>query len=408
MKILFLTNLLPYPLDNGGKIKTYTTLSSIKDEDTSIDLLCFSEDKESDENHAVEIKSLCSNVYIVPSRLTTALNQRYMLGVALKSLFSKYSFGTYKYFSKEMNETIIELNKLNEYDCIYFDHLQMCVYYNLINKLWPNAQYILDEHNCEYLIMERNAINTSNLLKKAFLTLESVKLKKFESCNISKFNKTVVLSQEDEAQLKSISKGNINTCIIPIGMKSPTQNICYNFKDIEKINILFVGTLSWAPNNDGIIWFVKNVIPLLDKAGISYSLTIVGKNPGAELSSLVANKQNVHITGYVESVYPYYEKADCMIVPLFVGSGQRVKIIEGFSLGMPMISTTIGAEGLTYDDNVNILIANTSDMFVEKLKMMKLGNIRERLSNNAKATFEKMYSVEAVKERIREVLYNDK
>ena len=127
MRILFLTNLLPYPLDNGGKIKTYTTLCALSKAGHEIDLVCFSEKEDSSCQR--EIENLCASVNQVYLKLTTAENMGYMMKLALKSLFSMYSFGLYKYQSSKMQDVLQYLCGEYVYDCVYFDHLQLCVYY---------------------------------------------------------------------------------------------------------------------------------------------------------------------------------------------------------------------------------------------------------------------------------------
>lgn len=400
MKILFLTNLLPYPLDNGGKIKTYTTLKSLKSADHLIDLVCFTEDEELSKAYEIELLNVCDSVTQIPWKLTTTLNKVYMAKVALRSIFSRYSFGLLKYVSPQLIAYLNTIGKEKVYDCIYFDHLQMCVYYDIARQLWKNAEFVLDEHNCEFLIMHRNASTSKNILKRIFLKFETRKLKSFESLNLSRFDKVIVLSNEDDSMLKAIATEEVNTVIIPIGMNVPKQTVHITNDNLDTINILFLGTLSWAPNNDGILWFIKNAIPFLKKRCIKFTLTIVGKNPGDELKNQARNFEEINLVGYVDSVFPYYEKCDCMIVPLFVGSGQRVKIIEGFSFGMPIISTSIGAEGLKSKDGENILIADDAESFAEKIELIKDGNLRKKLSINANDTFVQNYSIDAVRKLI--------
>ncbi len=406
MKILFLTNLLPYPLDNGGKIKTYTTLKSLKSAGNEIDLICFTEDDVPDVKNGEELKQICSSVTQIPWKITTSTNKAYMIKIAAKSLFSKYSFGLLKYISPPLIDHINKIKSEKKYDCIYFDHLQMCVYYDIVKSIWADAEFILDEHNCEYVIMQRHALNSENILKKLFLQLETKKLKNWEKEWLTRFDKIFVLSNEDDRMLKSVTSSDIKTVIVPIGINYPEKTLQIKDDDLDTVNILFVGTLTWAPNNNGIVWFVKDVIPQLKEKGFKIKLTIVGKNPGNELVDLAKDLDEVEITGYVESVFPYYEKCDCMIVPLFVGSGQRVKIIEGFSLGMPIISTSIGAEGLKYIDGENILIADNDEEFIEKISLMKNGALRKKLSDNAKAVFNDNYSIDSVKKLICDTVNN--
>lgn len=398
MKILFLTNLLPYPLDNGGKIKTYTTLDSLKKMGHQIDLVCFTEQSKIDEKSQNNILKLCCKVKQIQHKLTTAENKKHMIFLAAESLLSKYSFGVFKYLSNDMKKCLDEWCKETKYDCVYFDHLQMCVYEKQLKELIPNAKFVLDEHNCEAVIMARNARTTSNLAKKAFLNIEYSKLRRFESEMLKKSNANIVLSKEDYIELKQQCGEDFKHAIIPIGV------IDHGLKKERisdgKLNILFVGTLTWEPNNQGLVWFLSKVVPLLDKKQLEYRLYIVGKNPSPEVKKMAEQYENIIITGYVNSVDEYYDNCDCMIVPLFIGSGQRVKLIEAFSKGMPAVSTSIGAEGLNFLQNENILIANTEEAFVQELLRMKDENLRRKISGKARETYENNYSLDSIEKKL--------
>ena len=403
MRILFLTNLLPYPLDNGGKIKSYTTISALADAGHKIDLLCFTEKNNIQEEYENQLLKLCQKVEQVYLKLTTAENMQYMRLIAVKSLFSTYSFGLYKYQSDKMKQKLEKLCLENNYECIYFDHLQLCVYKEYLEKLLPKAKMILDEHNCEALIMSRNADKSTNVMKKLFLQIESKKLAKFESRILGEMDTNIVLSEEDYKELRKLHKGDFKHSIIPIGV--PDRGIK---KSVEKkddlLKILFLGTLTWEPNNQGLIWFLKNVIPLLERKNIKFKFYIVGKNPSVEVCELAKNNVNITVTGYVESVDEYYEKCDCMVVPLFIGSGQRVKLIESFSKGMPSVSTEIGAEGLQIENHKNILIANTAEEFSDAIEELNNYSIRRTLFLEGRKCYENNYSPEAVTAKINDVI----
>ena len=402
MNILFLTNLLPYPLDNGGKIKTYTTLKSLKDAGHHIDLLCFKENLNHTDNEENDLLEICENIQQVYQRLTTAENKMYMVQLAVRSLFSKFGVTTYKFVSKKMMQCIL-LQKEKKYNIIYIDHLPMYVYSSLCRKLWPGAKIVLDEHNCEAMILKRKAESTFNPLKKAFVFYEAKKVKRFESRAVLSADKVMVLSDIDYSILKSYAGKDFNHTIIPIGvvdrgMKKQRDN------RTNILNILFVGTMTWEPNNHGLIWFLDNVIPIMEKKKMRYKFYIVGKRPSEDIKKRAKVYSDIIITGYVESIDEYYDICDCMIVPLFIGSGQRVKLIEGFSKGMPAISTTIGAEGLKYIDGENILIADNADKFIECLEKMYIDDKRAKIGNNARDLYAIEYSPEAISRRLKEAL----
>ena len=205
MRILFLTNLLPYPLDNGGKIKTFSTLKALSIMGNSVDLLCFSENSENDSGNVQKLKNICNDVQFIEHKLTTKSNIKYMMAVAFKSLFSKYPFGIYKYESKQMRDVIAKKIKENDYDIIYFDHLQMYKYFNSFDR--KNVKFVLDQHNSESEIVYRTYQNSNNFLKKIFLNIEYNKIRKFEKKALSDVDKIYALSENDVESMKRLKIG---------------------------------------------------------------------------------------------------------------------------------------------------------------------------------------------------------
>ena len=397
MKILFLTNLLPYPLDNGGKIKTFTTIKALADGGHDIDLLCFKETSSSMNDEETKLLEMCNSVNQIFLPLTTANHKRYMVRIATKSLFSALPFSIYKYQSNAMKKKLKE-QRNKQYDLVYFDHLPMCVYLKYVHKLWPNAKIILDEHNCEAVIARRKAKESCSIIKKIFLIIETLKLEKFEVDSIGNTDKIIVLSNADYKSLVTLINHEFNHSIIPISV--PDRGMKNNLNN-EILNILFIGTLTWEPNNAGLLWFLCEVMPIVEAKKLNIHLFIVGKNPSKEVKEISTEyKDKITITGYVDSIDEYYDKCDCTIVPLFIGSGQRVKLIEAFSKGMPAISTTIGAEGLEYDGE-SIIIADEKNKFADAIELMQDRKIREKLRINSRKVYDKFYAPDTISKLIR-------
>jgi glycosyltransferase involved in cell wall biosynthesis len=132
----------------------------------------------------------------------------------------------------------------------------------------------------------------------------------------------------------------------------------------------------------------------------------VGKNPSEEIIKLANADNDIYVAGYVENTEAYFRKCDCMIVPLFVGSGQRVKIIESLSRGFPVISTSVGAEGLAVSDNESILFADTADEYICALQKLQNKDVYEKMAEQSYMVYKKYYSFEAIKKRIAECVMN--
>ena len=233
-----------------------------------------------------------------------------------------------------------------------------------------------------------------------------MRLKKFESKMLNEVDKVVVLSKEDEDTLISISNTSTEKYIripIPIEINHIKTN---SLKSKNHYNILFLGTLSWFPNSQGIDWFIKKVVPLLDKESFEYTLYIVGKDPSDELKEISKMRDDIIVTGFVDDVNEYIDLCDFMVVPLFIGSGMRVKILEAMGKNIPVISTTIGCEGIEVEDKESILIANDELEFIESIKEISDIETYEKIRLNAKKLFEEKYSVTALEKLYSKVIEN--
>lgn len=403
MKILFLSNLLPYPLDIGGKVNSYTKLKALHSGGHTVDLLCFDQRQQVPGEDIAHMLLICRSVKTFHLRLATADYKFHMMLKAAGSLFSRYSYGVYKFQSKEMVDYLKKLAKTEQYDCIYFNHLQLYVYGKYTSVLWPKAKTVMDEHNCETMLMQRMMENCENVLKKEFLKLETYKLRLFERRALSEMFHTIVLSQEDYLALKNVAGKDFRHTIIQTGVPDHGVKTCHQQQG-PAINILFVGSLAWKPNDQGLVWFLTNVVPLLNEVGYPYHLYIVGKSPSETVKRLAEKNTDITITGYVPDIGEYYERCSYMIVPLFIGSGLRVKILEAFSYGMPVVSTTTGAEGIQYTDGEDILIADSPETFVEQMKRMLDLDLRKKISDNCRAVYMQNHSIEAMGNKLNHLL----
>lgn len=393
MRILFLTNLLPYPLDNGGKIKTYNTLKMMS-EGNKIDIFSFYETDKEKENIEY-MKKEFNLVNAIYKPLTTSKHLVKMVMIGLRSLVNDKPFVLLKFVDKNMKQLLIESIKKNKYDLVYIDHLQLAVYMDILKE--ANCPIYLDQHNCESQIIKRKSEVTKSLIKRTIINMEYKKLKKFEDMIISCVDKVIVLSEEDKKCLvKGLKIDREKFIVIPIPIEADYKKK-NGVQNQEVMKIMFLGTLSWFPNAQGIEWFVENVVTALEKHNFKYKLYIVGKDPSENLINKCNENSNIEITGYVNDVNEYIEKCDILVSPIFVGSGMRVKILECIGKRMPVISTTIGAEGIEVENNKSILIANTTEEFVKAIYNIRSNDMYINLQIEGELLFNKKYSLNAIK-----------
>ena len=341
--VLFVTTLLPFPLDNGGKIKTYNTIKALA-KNYEVDLISYVNIEE-DKKHLSSLEKITTSSQVIQKNLIRSTSFKHFLKDYIKSLFTAYPYSINKFYSKELEEIIIEKLEKRQYEYIYIDHLPMMVY----SGIFKQKNVILDQHNVENVIFKRFIETEKNPIKKILGFIEYKKLKKD-----------------------------------------------------SKVRLLFLGSMSWYPNQNGIQWFMEEVWNKLNKD--YYELYIVGSNPSEDIKRY-NNDDNVFVTGYVDDVDEYIEKCDVSIVPLFVGSGQRVKIIESFAKKIPVLSTSIGAEGLIYKNKKDIILADNAMEFIDSLE--ELRNQPEkllRISESANMNFQQNYSADYLPDKLKKIM----
>lgn len=381
-KILFLTTELPYPLDSGGKIRTYNMIKSLYN-DYEIDLICFSE-KEVSNLEKNELIKMCRSVSVIKKIYTNRSSKSILVKNLLLSILKFTPFLIEKFKDKSFKEKVEKLLEINKYEAVIVDHLQIASYIDNLKK----SKIILSQHNCEYIILKRRYEKEKNLIKKLYIWSEYKKTKIYERRICRKADKVIMLSKEDKEFLISKNYSGNNICILPISVESDFYKCNYN----EKIkNILFLGTMSWFPNEHGVLWFIREVWKKIKIEFPDCRLYIVGSNPNKEIRNY--SSEDIIVTGYVNDINEYIEICDVCVVPLFIGGGMRVKILECMCKGIPCISTTVGAEGIDYKMKKNILIADSSEEFIRELKWIDNFNNRIEISNNAKTLIDRKYSL---------------
>lgn len=385
-KILFLTTEIPYPLDNGGKIRTFNMIKGLSTR-FDIDLISFYE-VENDLDYK-QLNDICNSVNMIKMFFTNNKSKKVLIKNLIKGFIHNEPFIVEKFINRAYEEKINDMISKNSYYSIIFDHLNITSYCKKIEKV--NSLKILSEHNCEYLILKRRYENEKSILKKFYLKYEYRKTEKYEKHIIEKFDKVIMLTEEDKKYISDKDIQNDKISIVPISVDTNYKKQNYNNK-IK--NLIFLGTMSWYPNEHGILWFLKNVWPLIIKGNKEIKLYIVGKNPSDEIMKM--NNDRVIVTGYVDDVNKYIEICNVCIVPLFIGGGMRVKILECMAKGIPVISTSIGAEGIKYTRNNEIVIADTPEEFVESIYKLNDKCFYNNIKINGIKLVNKIYSIDAV------------
>jgi len=362
MHILFLSQLLPYPLDAGPKVRSYYVLRHLA-QTHEVTLVAFV--RSSDTPDAIaHLRSFCRDVHTI-SMTRSKLKDGAFLA---QSLVTGQPFIIARDWAAPMATVIAKLMQGSvRFDAIHADQLWMAPYaLRAQNLATPNAQplVVLDQHNAVYMIPQRLASAERNPLKRAVLGLEAHKLARYEVETCRRFDHVAWVTSEDYAAVQGqagCDRPIPNAGVIPICGDPESIPAVQRCPDARRVT--FLGGLHYPPNAQGICWFAETIFPQILAKVPNAILTVMGKHPPAALMNYGIPAQNLEVTGYVADPQPYLAETAAFIVPLLAGGGMRVKIIDGWTWGLPIVSTTVGAEGIDWQADTTIRIADQPDEF---------------------------------------------
>jgi polysaccharide biosynthesis protein PslH len=361
VRILFLTQVFPFPLDAGPKIRAYYVLRHLA-RTHEVTLVSFVRPTDTPEAIA-QVGQFCAAVHTVPIIRSTLRNGFYFA----KSLATGRPFVIERDWHAGMAQQITTLVSAGApFDAIHSDQLWMAPYARWAQQqaTGPRPSITLDQHNAVYLIPQRMALSEQNPLKRRTLDLEAHKLLQYEVDTCRQFDQVVWVTKEDHQAVQQAAATRVPTAgVIPICGDPAT--VCPIERTPLARRITFLGGLHYPPNAQGILWFAQQVFPQVLAQAPDAVLTVIGKQPPEALMELGIPPGNLEVIGYVDDPRPYLTETAAFIVPLLAGGGMRVKIIEGWTWGMPMVSTTVGAEGIEVCAGENLLIADTPKDFAQ-------------------------------------------
>lgn len=351
MKILFVTPRLPLPADTGAKIRTFNLLKHIAKENR-VSLLSFYFEEN---QKAVEgLKSMGIEVFLVKAKED----------INPLSIFSRKPISIEKYNLKEMEVKIKELVNSGGFDLVHFDHLHIGQYRDCINGL----PCVLDEHNVEAVILDRCAEIEKNSVKRFLFRSQAKKTAFFEAGLTRQFSKCLTVSEKDRQNLSKLSGVRENIEVVPNGVDTEYFRPRDEGRGTREVNsLVFTGSMDWLPNSDAVIYFCNEILPLIWDKKSNVRFYVVGKNPTKDVVNLGRQDNRVVVTGSVGDVRPYIAKAKVFVAPIRIGGGTRLKILEAMAMEKPVVSTTIGAEGIDCTKDINILLADNPQDFADKV-----------------------------------------
>jgi glycosyltransferase involved in cell wall biosynthesis len=362
MRILQLCHKPPLPAKDGGCLAMHQVSTGLMQAGHDLKILSIFTQK-----HPFELEQMTeeyvSSTDIEGVYIDTSIN----LVDAYSSLITQDSYNITRFFSTDMDSKLTKTLQQNHYDLIILESLFMSPYIGTIRR-FSNARIILRSHNLEYIIWERMAETSGNIARKAYLRYLARKLKETELDAMRSVDGIVAISSEDAKRFKELGLKK-PLIAVPFGVDLSTFDI-HPYTKNEGLNLFHIGAMDWSPNVEGIYWFLEEIWPEVLQTTPNAKLHLAGRNMSDTLQQ--SDYPNTHIYGEIKDAYSFMGAYDVMVVPLLAGGGMRVKIIEAMALGKTVISTSIGAEGIIYENGKDIIIADNALQFVQAIKKLYL------------------------------------
>jgi len=360
MKILWLSPRIPLPDHTGGAKATLTLLEEIKNSanNISLSLVCLGDELPSPEiiSTIEERTQTTGNLYLRKNLMP--LGSKALGYLADKFINRNIPFTLSRCKSGRIEAEILKWNNGRTWDVTVVDGLHAAEMVNLSDSRFGRIVY--RAHNVETDLWRQIFQKETNLVKRLIFKREFELYQKFEK-NFCQKSLVLTVSQTDAERMKELAFTNAAKSL-PIGMHF--ENTQLPFEASQKIELLFVGRLDWHPNKDGLLWFLNNVWPNVDKQHLS--LTVVGSGESQWLAPYEAS--NLQIFRSVPELKTFYTKSYLTLIPLFMGSGTRVKAIEAAAYGRSFIATSLGIEGVPVIPNQDYIEANTAKDWINALK----------------------------------------
>lgn len=397
LRVLWLKTELLHPVDKGGKIRTYEMLKRLK-RSHHITYVAL-DDGTATRQERDAAREYCHELVNIPFSLAPRRSRRFYFELA-KNAGSRLPYAISRYQSAALQRLVRERVASGGYDVLVADFLVQAI--NVPAGL-PIAT-VLFQHNVEAMIWQRHAQNQSNGLSRRYFEAQWQRMSVFEREACQRFDAVVAVSTDDCDTMRR-DYGIEHVAAVPTGVDTDFFRPSGREPAIPH-SLVFTGSMDWMPNDDAIRYFLDEAWPLIRQQVPDATLTVVGRNPGPGLIERAAKQTGVTVTGRVDDVRPFMERARCFIVPIRIGGGTRLKIYEAMAMEKPVVSTTIGAEGLPLRPHVDVLLEDDAAAFAGTVaRVLRDDAYAGQIGREAANTVRTKFSWDHVAERFTELLF---
>jgi glycosyltransferase involved in cell wall biosynthesis len=393
MKILWVKSDFLHPTSRGGQIRTLETVRRLHAKH-EVHYIAF--DNAAEPEGLARAKEYCSYVYPVKHDAPPKNSPRFALQVA-SSLFSPLPLAVGRWTTAAMKQTVAEVRRRHDFDSVVCDFLAPALNFPSL------AGCVLFQHNVETMIWRRHTEHASDPLRRAFLNIQAKRMFACEKKACTEAAHIIAVSEADARMMREMF-GVTRVTAVPTGV-----DIDYFARPAEtppaKTDLVFVGSMDWMPNTDGVHYFVREILPLIRKSRPDCTLTVVGRKPSPDIQALADADSRIRVTGTVPDVRPCLWDSRVSIVPLRIGGGTRLKIYESMAAGVPVVSTTVGAEGLDVTHPENIRLADTPNAFAaECLQLLSQPQDAARMAASALHLVTSRFSWDRIAQHFEDIL----
>jgi glycosyltransferase involved in cell wall biosynthesis len=345
VKILWVSAGFLHPTNRGGRIRTFEMLKRLhaRHEVHYIGL-----DNPTQPEGLQHSNEYCTRAYPISLDAPPRRSLKFARQLAA-NLFSSMPLSLGRYCSSAMRDKISELRAATDFDCVVCDFLTPAPNFADMNKV------VLFQHNVETMIWRRHAEQARDPFRKAYFRRQADRMEDWESRMCRSAARVIAVSPQDADTMRKMFA--VEAFSVPTGVDLDYFRRSQNPQPAA--DLVFVGSMDWMPNSDGVNYFVREILPLIWERKPDCTLAIVGRSPSPAMQALAKQDSRIHVTGTVPDVRPWLWGASVSIVPLRIGGGTRLKIYEAMAAGTATVSTLIGAEGLDVSHPANIRLADT-------------------------------------------------
>lgn len=358
VRVLWLNAGLLLPLDKGGKLRTWHLMRHLSARH-EVTYLSFADPGEV-EVHRAGMAEACAHLVTVPRREAPRDSMAFYAGAGMR-VVDPLPYAVAKYRSRRYRQSVAQLLGTGRFDRVVCDFLVPAV--NLPRPL--PCPSVLFTHNVEAEIWRRHAETATGIVRRRLYRQQWTRMSHFEARTVGRFDHVLAVSDADRDTLQRLYGDRLlaPVSVVPTGVDTAYFRPAPAAR-VRPAHLVFVGSMDWAPNEDAVTFFCRDILPRIRRDVPAATLSIVGRAPTAAVRRLAADGI-VEVTGRVDDVRPALHEAAVSIVPLRIGGGTRLKIFESMAAGTAVVSTTVGAEGLPAMPGTHLLIADDPGGFAD-------------------------------------------